>query len=60
MYIEINKRHKSNGKRFLTVCDYGYFLPRGKWEAVAINFLKWTIFIYRKRQYRKEWPVACG
>lgn len=60
MKITISKRHPANGKKFITVCNYGYFLDRGRWEMISIKFLKWDMQIYRKKQYKDEWPVSCG
>ncbi len=60
IYIEIKKRHKNNPKSFIHVCNYGYFLPKGKWELIVINVLKWSISIYRKKEYRFKWPVSCA
>jgi hypothetical protein len=61
MFIEIVKSHPMNGKRRLVVCNYGYFLKRGKWEMIAINLrpIIYTIQIYRKKEYRSSWPVSC-
>lgn len=60
MFIKIQKQHKANKGKTITVCNYGYFLKRGKWEMIAINLFGKTIFIYRKKRYRLEWPVNCG
>ena len=62
MYLEIIKTHKGNGNKIVTICNYGYFLKRGKWEAIVINLrpIAKSIWIYRKRNYKNEWPVCCG
>lgn len=60
MYIEISKAHPANGKKIFTVCNYGYFLEKGKWEMISIKIFKWSIMIFRKKRYRNEWPVGCG
>jgi len=62
MFLQIQKKHKSNGKELITICNYGYFLPKGKWEAIHINIpiIKYCLWIWRKRKYRNEWPACCG
>jgi hypothetical protein len=62
MKLEIKKSSKANGRKRLTVCNYGYFLTKGKWEAIVINLrpLPYTFWIWRKAIYRNEWPVKCG
>jgi hypothetical protein len=60
MKIEITKRHPANGNKFFTVCNYGYFLKRGKWELISIKFLKWDLMIFRQARFKTEWPVNCG
>jgi hypothetical protein len=60
MLIQVAKRHPSNGSKLVTVCNYGYFLRRGKWELISIKISKWDILIFRKKRFRNEWPVSCG
>lgn len=60
MYLEIKKTHKSNKGRILTICNYGYFRKNKEWEAVALNLFGYTFFLFRKKRYKMEWPVACG
>lgn len=60
--IQLQKTHPANRTKRLTVCNYGYFLPRGKWEAIVINLrpIKRTLWIWRKSEYKKNWPVRCA
>ena len=62
MFIELQKSNKANGRKRFTICNYDYFLERGKWEVFVINLrpIKYSLWIWRKRKYKNEWPVACG
>lgn len=60
MKITINKRHPANGNKFFTICNYGYFRPKGEWELISIKFIGLDIMIYRKSIYKKKWPVSCA
>ena len=60
MLIQFAKSHPANGTKFLTVCDYGYFLPRGKWELVVFRLFGYEMCVYRKAEYRRRWPVGCA
>jgi len=60
--FQIVKHHKSNGKKRMTICNYGYFRERGEWEAIYINLrpFKYGLWIYRHKSYKSGWPVGCG
>ncbi len=62
MFIEIQKTNKANGKKRLTICNYGYFSLLGKWEAIVINLhpIHYVLWIWRKKRYKNEWPVSCA
>lgn len=59
MYLEITKQHPNNPKKLIHVCNYGYFIKKGKWELISINLFGKCISIYRKKIYRFTWPVSC-
>ena len=62
MKIEIQNSHRGNGKKRITICNYGYFLERGKWEAIVINLrpIKKRLWIWRKAKYKNGFPVSCA
>lgn len=62
MYIELQKSHFANGRKRITICNYGYFLTKGKWEVITINLhpINKTLWIWRKKKYKNEWPTACA
>ena len=60
MYFEITSQHPANPKKLVHVCNYGYFLAKGKWELICINLFGKCISIFRKKRYRLEWPVKCN
>ncbi len=62
MLLELQKTHPANGKKRFTICNYGYFLLPGKWEAIVINLspIKKSLWIWRKKSYKYNWPVCCG
>lgn len=59
IYITKHKHNKSNSGKLITVCNYGYFLERGKWEAIVLTFAKIEFWIWRKKEYSEKWPNRC-